>query len=67
VILDSFSVGRLDQDSSLVIEHVTIGHHDYRIVGATETETFAVDIRPNEIFHAIPRPNPPTNLTITVR
>ena len=67
VFLDSFSVGRLEENGALTIHNVTVGHHAYQVVGVAEIEESPVEIRQNETVYSIPAPSPPTLINITVQ
>lgn len=67
VFIDNFSVGQLEQNKDLTVPNLTVGHHDYRIVGATEIEGGPVEIRPNETTYILAVPAPPINLKISVQ
>jgi len=66
VYIDNFSVGRLEKNGMLTVDHLTAGLHDLRILGVDQTQSLRVEIRPNQTTHVAKRPFPPTGLTATV-
>ena len=67
VFLDNFSVGRLELNGELSVSDITVGHHEYRIVGATQIESGHIEVSPNETVRISVVPNPPTNLKIAIQ
>lgn len=67
VFLDTYPVGRLEENGILTIQNVIAGHHDYQIDGSVQTEGNSVEIKPNEVFHSSARPAPPRGISATVK
>jgi hypothetical protein len=67
VYIDGFLVGQLDKNDQLTVSNVVAGPHFYQIVGSKQTESGGTAIKPNEFQYTLMRPNPPTNLTVTVQ
>jgi len=66
VYLDNFNVGKLEQNSALLVQKIIVGIHEYRIVGATQSEVKKAEIRAGQITRVVAAPAPPTGLTATV-
>lgn len=65
VFIDGFSVGQFAKGSQLTIAHLTAGSHEYKIVGAKQSERGLVTIQPNQTKYTAFRPPPPTNVRVT--
>lgn len=66
VFIDGFSVGQFAKGKQLTIAHLTAGSHEYKIVGAKQSESGTVTIRPNQTQFTVFRPASPENIRVTV-
>ena len=64
VYIDNYKVGILKEDDTIEISNLLIGSHQYRILGANQTVSGTVEIKPNQVTYISVRPAPPTNLRI---
>jgi hypothetical protein len=66
VYVDEIRVGHLETNSQLVIASLTVGPHRYRVTGPLVNSSADFVVKASEATRFSVRPEPPSNLTVTV-